>query len=49
VAGGRAADIENVSLRLLICGLLGQRYRYTGTLLGSRMERCERCSKQRAV
>jgi len=45
----RAADIENVSLRLLICGLLGHRYQYTGTLLGSRMERCERCSKQRAL
>jgi hypothetical protein len=36
-------------LRRLICGLMGHRYRYTGTLLGSRLERCDRCAKQRAA
>ncbi len=38
-----------MTLRHLICGLIGHRYRYIGMLLGSRMERCERCGKQRTV
>jgi hypothetical protein len=38
-----------MALRRLICGLFGHRYRYAGTLLGTRLERCERCIKQRAV
>jgi hypothetical protein len=33
----------------LVCALLGHRYRYTGTLLGSRLERCERCGSIRHV
>jgi hypothetical protein len=37
-----------MTLRQIMCALLGHRFRYSGMLLGSRMERCERCGKHRA-
>jgi hypothetical protein len=37
-----------MSLRRLLCGVRGHRYRYAGILLGQALECCSRCQHVRA-